>query len=324
MPAGDEDEFGVSLRWPDDNGPGDASTAAAGAVVDDEGFTRPEGETIENETLRPVAKDSRGAGVAASGAPGVGRALLPAISNRLHDLQDSVVRLNDTVSPLIEAQASSLEELRRHQDRSLSELRRSVKEGDAGLRQLAGQIDGLADDIAALNDLVRAVVERGPGAPLEVDGLHDALLEMQAASASLIETAEVLAGPNPAQGAALDDLASELAALRDEVTQLKRRVGVRAKTSTTLDEEQVAALIDRLVDRLGPRATAEPAVVTLGDADVERIVAGVLEQIERTFEIVSDPDPDPAPAKATKPTGTLGGRPSKSAPSTARTSRHKD
>jgi hypothetical protein len=45
-------------------------------------------------------------------------------------------------------------------------------------------------------------------------------------------------------------IASELALLRDEVLQLKRRIGVRARTAVTLDDQELERIVSSIVDRL--------------------------------------------------------------------------
>jgi ElaB/YqjD/DUF883 family membrane-anchored ribosome-binding protein len=345
MPDGDEDEFGVRLHWPEDDAPQVAPTTPESpassedepdpfALTDDDFAPAAEQDASEYEpevewvsgTAEELPAPPR-TDASESAPAGATRALLPTISGRLHDLEFMVVRLNDTVAPLIEESTANVEQLRRQHERAMSELRRSVQETDTGLRQLAGQVAGLADDFAALTDLVRSALDRPSGdassaGVSEFDGWQDALAEMQAVSASLAQAAEAIvpaddegvvralddlrremrrvAAAGAADSPVLADLASELAALRDEVTQLKRRVGVRGKTSTTLDDDQVASLVDRVAERLQPPDA--PVVATLSDRDLSRIIDGVLEQIERTFEVVPEPAPaEPAPARAPSP-----------------------
>jgi uncharacterized coiled-coil protein SlyX len=96
-----------------------------------------------------------------------------------------------------------------------------------------------------------------------------------------------------------EELSRELVALRSEIAQLKRRIGVRAKSSGGLDEFQIRELAERIAESVRPAA--------LADADIERIVAAVGAHFESTFEVVAEDVPPPPPP----PSEDVGEKPSR-------------
>jgi chromosome segregation ATPase len=115
--------------------------------------------------------------------------------------------------------------------------------------------------------------------------------ELQAVRASLDEVAKTGGGGDGGGGGAiegLDDLHAELTSMREELTQLKRRVGLRAKSSA-IDDEQIETLATRLA-----------GAATLSEQEVDRVADSVVERLMAILEVVPDPEPAPAPARAAK------------------------
>ena len=83
------------------------------------------------------------------------------------------------------------------------------------------------------------------------------------------------------------DLANELTQIRRELTQLKRRVGLRGKASTT-DE----------------RPSSSPA---LSSDDLDRLTDAIVERLAATLEVVPD-DSFEAPAAPEPPAPKASGR----------------
>jgi hypothetical protein len=72
--------------------------------------------------------------------------------------------------------------------------------------------------------------------------------EIDAASTRPAAPAPV--APDATSGDTLDELARQVAALRDEVAQLRRRLPVRSKTAVTLDDDQLDRIADVVVTRV--------------------------------------------------------------------------
>jgi hypothetical protein len=296
---GQDDELGVRLDWPgDDTGfarrPDATDAAESGSEVDElepadaETSTAPDSEPDDGQTVP---------------APIGNVPLLPALVGRLDNVNTTISTLAmridalgattnnfhtvfterlsdyiDTVAHLTRSQQEVLEEYRHGNDRTVAELRRAVAESDALLRHVAGRIDEVVTDIASLSD-----GERAPA------GTNDGLIaqmneELATGFAALRDDIAQLNASSPETS---DDLATEVAGLREEIVQLKRRIGVRAKAPAVLDDAQLAELLERIVDRVGPRAFAEE--------DVRRVAQAVVSQLEQFLEVVPD---TPAPANA--------------------------
>jgi hypothetical protein len=280
--SGQDDELGVRLDWPGDDTGFARRPDAAGAV----------GPEAENDDIDQFGS-AEGAVDEPDAEPNDGPAspptgpvpLLPALLNKLDNvgttvstlamridalgattnnlnsvLSDRISDYIDTVAHLTRSQQDVVEEYRHGNDRTVAELRRAIAESDALLRQVAARLDEVVTDVASLGDGER-----------------------------LMTTA------NDAPGAAMsEELESEIAGLRDDIVQLKRRIGVRAKAPAVLDEAQVGILLDRIVERIGP--------TTFADEDVHRVAQAVVAQLEQFLEVVPDtPASAPAPTPVPRP-----------------------
>ena len=113
------------------------------------------------------------------------------------------------------------------------------------------------DEISGL--FPRALEEIGSRPQLDLDPILDDLADLRT------ELRSYLAAPAPSDDAQVftAKLYEELAALREEVVQLKRRVGVRGRP-------------------------AQDAGAGLSDEDIARVVAAITQRLEDTFEVVPD------------------------------------
>jgi hypothetical protein len=270
---GQDDELGVRLDWPgDDTGfvrrPDAPDSVEPSAPVD---AVYVSAEEPDADAPPPVSSSSL--------------PLLPALLGKLDNVDTTVTTLGmrvdalgatttsfhsaffdrlteyvDTVAQITRSQQETLEEYRHGNDRSVAELRRTVGETDEVLRRMSARLDEIGADVASLGD-----VDRSSGAPAA-----------------------------PAAGARLsEELGVELAGLREDIVQLKRRLGVRAKAPAVLEETQIGELVDRIAGLVGPP--------TFADEDIERVALAVVKQLEQFLEVVPEPA---SPAARTPPAPT--------------------
>jgi len=276
----DDDELGVQLDWPGEDTGFTLRPDAKEKRRPAEAPKRPRKRPAQAAPAPPRAAAPRTAPVPAADPPADDAGpvpLLPALFRRLEAVSSNIATLAmrvdalgattsslhaafsdrlteyvDTVAHITRSQQDSLEEYRHGNDRVVAELRRAVGESDDVLRRVAARVDEVAEDLASFGDIARALGSapaRGRGG----------------------------AGFDPAA------IEAELAGLRDDIVQLKRRLGVRAKATVVLDEEQVELLLDQLVERIGTSVFA--------DDDIERVAHAVVAQLDQFLEVVPDDEP---------------------------------
>jgi hypothetical protein len=117
-----------------------------------------------------------------------------------------------------------------------------------------------------------------------------------------------------------EELGSELVSLRSEIVQLKRRIGVRAKSSGGLDESQLREVAGQIAASVRPPALSEADLErivesvrppALTDADIQRIVTAIAAQLESTFEVVADDEPTQTPPPPPPPVEVVAEKPSR-------------
>jgi hypothetical protein len=82
--------------------------------------------------------------------------------------------------------------------------------------------------------------------------------------------------------------------VREEVQQVKRRIGVRGRPSVSLEGEQLDAMTDAVRDTL--------SAAMLDESHFDRIAEAVVKRLEAALEIVPADEEPPAPRKAPPPT----------------------
>jgi hypothetical protein len=188
-------------------------------------------------------------------------------------LATSTERSSATVTGQIEEQGSAFREQVGGQSEAIAARLDALRSGFAGpLGELGAllstRLDGLGLDFAelleALTESVDAIAS-APAPPAPVVDLAP-IEELQRSVDALVDevraTTDALPPPAPAPvrapGAddtarllmAAEELAAQVASVQDEVTQLKRRVGVRAKVPIVLDDAQMDDLADRVASHL--------------------------------------------------------------------------
>jgi hypothetical protein len=214
------------------------------------------------------------------------------------------------------ADASALDSVRSEIEgigRQLAQSRRSTANSpqlEAKLDELQATVEGLSlgngsgslSDIATAlhDDIVASVQEEMAALRAELANSNDNTDVGSVVAAALdeainvvrkeIQSLDLSGGAVPDLSALGEELGTELVALRTEVVQLKRRLGVRGRPtpSTPLDESQISDLADHIVAGMQPSA--------LSDDDVARIVEALGAHLERAFEVVEDPV-EAAPSK---------------------------
>lgn len=198
--------------------------------------------------------------------------LLRAVLTKSDDLAVEIASMRRELSSDLPSDALDVDELR-------VVLHEALEPFDA-----RAAIDRLSADVAALHERVRAstgTAETSPSTPdvsaavqAEVlkglDGVRTELQRLRRADAR-----------TPKDGAAVareQALVAELHAIRDEITQLKRRIAVRAK-APTIDDEQLSAIASRI------GATVD---LRVPDADLDRLADAVTRRLSEAFELVPE------------------------------------
>src|SRR5439155_22595609 len=165
-------------------------------------------------------------------------------------ISDRLVNYIESTSAVTTAQDEALNEYRRASERSVTELRHATRATDKLLRTLSGRLEEVSTDIRL------ATEASGSGPAIDRDELSAAVAD------ALAPVAEAINGLYDHPVAASDGgnlaLADELARIRIELTQLKRRVGLRGKPSTSAEERPVLdeSVLDRLTDAIVDRLAA--------------------------------------------------------------------
>jgi len=256
-----------------------------------------------DEYQRPFTDAATGAARAASAPVATSPApLLPALAVRVDDvlaavaalttrvdglaaasqafqstISDRLVAFTESTSAVTNAQNDALDEYRRSTERSVTEWRRATRATDKLLRTVMGRLDEVTTDVRLATEV------SGGGAAIDRDELAAAVAD------ALAPVAEAIDGLYDQPPATVDsqshlDLANELAQIRSELTQLKRRVGLRGKPSTG-DERP-------------------PSTAALSPDDLDRLTDAIVDRLAATLEVVPDdsyeppPEPDPPAPKA--------------------------
>jgi ElaB/YqjD/DUF883 family membrane-anchored ribosome-binding protein len=280
-----DDDFDVRLRWPAE------AVDQPKSAMRPLGRPRPEPEPVPAPVSAPVRQ-------APAVDLGVGPAL-PRIAAEVHAVHETVMEL----LAQLEVATSATKALRKVVSDRLTDVTESIerlpKHDDAGteraLRALVSGLDEVRGDIAGLAE-ISTIAEPPTDEPSATDEPSTtAILEeltaardattasFDAFSAELVqELAKVLARSRADTSVSLDrvrgELSGELAEMRNELTNLKRRIAVRAR---------------------GPVDGAAPVDARLSDDDLQRIASAVAEKLTESFEVVGqDAQSAPLPAAA--------------------------
>jgi predicted nucleic acid-binding Zn-ribbon protein len=226
-----------------------------------------------------------------------------ATQRALVELRDALAASDDLVQSLVsrvDELGSELEAVTAHTDAAA--LVQPIGALHSDVTALRGEVADVRVDIAEI-----AEVEEAPSASAAGGVDSDELIlvrdEIVAAfeatrdelSGQLASVAERASALQPTIGGASIAVTSELAAIRDELAQLKRRLAVRAKSSM-LDDEQVDELAVRVAGQVR---------LQLSDAELTHIGSMVAEIVSESFEVVVESPPPPpaaAPTPAASPT----------------------
>ena len=189
----------------------------------------------------------------------------------LHQVTPGDAPTIDVTDVVVDLKAS----MRELTDELNSSMRGLVGELDASLRGFTGELNapalGLTEDLKAsmrdlreeLNAPVRDLIERVASA----EPLH----------------------PEPSSGLEVE-IVDELRLVREEVQQVKRRIGVRGRPSVSLEGEQLDAMTDVVRDTL--------SAAMLDESHFDRIAEAVVKRLEAALEIVPADEEPPAAPKA--------------------------
>jgi hypothetical protein len=334
----DAEDFDVRLRWPADDlradpeeaaaspiDPFDAAIAAASDAAQAAGADDDAARDVPPVPLLPAIAERlesvHGAMATLSmrldALVTATAAFRSVVSDRLSDYSDTVARLH-------RVQAAELEEYRHGTERLAAELRRTMGDNDEALRTLTSRVEEIGTELGAFNELVRTTIADSRATSrvseklsIEVaeslDSFEERMIERLDASQRAAESAVVAAGGEmtklrrelaalrkaPRTDAADGDgVGEELAAIREELLQLRRRIGVRAKPTSApaapaapapahfvLDDEQLARIVDAVGNRIGRLAP------TFTPKQLDAIVTGVVSQLEQSLELVDDAPP---------------------------------
>lgn len=263
--------FDVQLEWSGDEYQRPFTDAASGVKRDggESVATSPTpllpalASRVDNVLAAVAALTARVDGLAAAS-----HAFQSGISDRLVDYIEST-------SAVTSAQTEALDEYRRSTERSVTELRRATAATDKLLRKLIGRLDEVSTDVRLATE-----ASDGGGPAIDRDELMavvtDALAPVTEAIDGLYE--QPSAAADATSQSSHQELAGELAEIRKELTQLKRRVGLRGKTSTGEHPPQGPGLSPDDLDRLT-------------DAIVDRLAATLEVVPDDSFEAPVEPEP---------------------------------
>ena len=131
------------------------------------------------------------------------------------------------------------------------------------------------------------------------------------------------------------ELRAELSGVRDELTQLRRRVGLRGRTAGA-DDATIDAVVERVEALFLAFQRSDSSVpassAALSDADISRIADEVMSKFSSVFELVGEAEETsgaaaprgtaPKPPKESEPQPAPRSSPARSAPAASRTKRN--
>lgn len=278
MPADDGDsELGVELEWPEDEdkpAPMPRSRART-ATGERTASVAVEGDAAPPQTPLLPALASRLEGVR-DGVSTLGLrvdALQSTTTSFQSSLSDRLAEYMEAIRQIARAQQEMLDDYRHGNERSIAELRRTLATSDDSLRRVAARVDELISGVVSIPAPTQAT------APPRDDKSGPRTVTVTAAES---------------------DVGDELEAIHEELVQLRRRVGVRARATVTLEDAQVDSLVDRVVQTVG--------IVQISDADLGRLAEAVVARLEEVLEVV----PEEAPPADEEPATTAPSRRRKS------------
>jgi len=196
-------------------------------------------------------------------------------------VDDSAAELKSAVATMTLLHSRAIEELSHAIDGVLAELRGSIADSGDARRGIAGLVDDSAAELKSAVALVRT-------AAAGVDALttRDEQIVARVEDIGQQISFEV--------GAPVAEVVAEIALLREEVAQLKRRVGVRAKASLAVDDASLLTIAKHLEERF-PRS--------LDDDELKRLASAIVQHLEALVEVVADSrghaEPPPPVARRT-------------------------
>ncbi|MEY2423416.1 MAG: hypothetical protein QOI95_3483 [Acidimicrobiaceae bacterium] len=286
--AGDDNDIGVRLTWPRDdlNPRPDSGTMieaprdsdfARGTDDDDDGTASSMTRPPLLVTITNKLEEIHATGEAMSARLDLLGSSLAALQSVISDRMSAHF---ETTAAAARAQSEALEGYRHGNERAVAELRRGMAASHETIREFGAHIAEVAGDTQSILALLQGLTEGG-----WADG--------------------PVAAAHSAGDAGVGD---ELALLRDEIHQLKRRVGLRARAPVTIDDEQLQAIADQVAARSGG--------VTLDDHEADRLTEMIVDRLTTMLEVVPDaseaapangefvpPAPPPVPAPSSAPSG---------------------
>lgn len=228
-------------------------------------------------------------------------------------LSDRLTEHMDGFSRVAQSHATDIEENRHSAERLVADLRKATAANEDTLRRVSARLEEIVTSVDAVVDLVRSAAaeprDTAAGDKIErrlaegLEKLGDLLVarldEFEPASAEpgdtaagdkigrrLVEGLEKVGDPLLEQ---LEQFEPAAAELREEMMQLRRRIGLRGKGSQSIGDDQ----IDRIADAVAARVELLPTVIA--DKQLDRLVDAVVERLQSVLEVVDD-EPDVAPA----------------------------
>jgi hypothetical protein len=217
---------------------------------------------------------------------------------------DRLVEHIDAISVATRSQRDALDEYRRGNERAVSELRKATTANDKATSGITRRVEEISTDVRSLADLSSTIAGQQPHAVGVPSDLADELVmaltpindELLEAITKLQSALDTVPQSGRAQG---EGLAEELARVREELTQVKRRVGLRGRAEASLTDEQLELIAESVATKL--------PTPTLSDDDFDRLADAIVDKLSSVFEVISDDvadDPPPKPkSKAAPKTG---------------------
>jgi hypothetical protein len=178
-------------------------------------------------------------------------------------------------------------------------LRKSAAANDDMLRDVSARLDGLTATIETQADLLTSATAE----PRDAKALAD-LRRLTAANEKTLREVSDRLDELVAEGVErtelppvrqLEGFESMVADLREEMTQLRRRIGLRTKGPSPIGEDQ----LDRIADAVAARIDVPSS--GFDDRQLDQLVDTIVDRLQRVIEVVEEEvPPKPAPKPAAK------------------------
>jgi chromosome segregation ATPase len=209
-------------------------------------------------------------------------------------LTDRLTEYADLVTKLTRTQAADLEEYRRANERTISELRRGLASSEEVLERIGARIDSMLTDTESSDDQSRRMLAEVRGIldaqenlgrflTESLDQFGDRVVERIAATQTAsVEQIEALRGALRDTDHQDEALREALLPLREQIDHIDGQLGDRSRDDAIVD--RIAALDERLT----ALARVDPAAAVAGHLDTLHSAVGLLATADQVASLSAD------------------------------------